>query len=215
VAEHDTRSVPIQYCCANRPIVRRCQHAANRSEPKRNADRPALKNARLVVLALVANFVLVQQVGRYGQVMTAVGGDQPTASPPSGLDDMRTHQPGHKLVVTAMIPSTELSMDHVDGLDQLTVRQRSLTGLALPPSIVAAGRYFQRFTQVTNRILMDMVRYELVLLGRFSEKMAMAFFEMSRSWRRTSLSRRSRRNSSSSGFKRPLPGNASAPSANA
>ncbi len=74
--------------------------------------------------------------------------------------------------------------------------------LAPAPGLVAAGRHLQHAAQPLDRVLVGVDHYEPVPGFAGCEKMAIAFFKISRSCRRIAFSRCSR----------PCPGNASAPS---
>lgn len=71
-----------------------------------------------------------------------------------------------------------------------------LTHRAVLPGILSADRHFERLAEQADRILLSILFDELVPHSWFCEKMASAFFKMSRSFCVLSKSRLSRRNSS-------------------
>src|SRR5947208_3411915 len=80
---------------------------------------------------------------------------------------------------------------------QLGIFSAVLAGRALTPGIVPTHRYRQHTAHDRHRILVPMLRNELVFHCLSREKMPMAFFTMSRSCFTVSNSRFSRRTSSS------------------
>src|SRR2546423_5772862 len=72
-----------------------------------------------------------------------------------------------------------------------------LTHRRLAPGVIPTHRYVERLTEQAHRILLPMVFDELKPYGCLREKMATAFFNMSRSCRTLSNSRLSWRTSSS------------------
>jgi len=77
--------------------------------------------------------------------------------------------------------------------------------------IIATFRNLKRPTHHSNRILMQVICNELIFSSYGREKMPIAFFNTSRSCRKSSFSRCKRRFSSSRGGRCPLPGKASLP----
>lgn len=72
-----------------------------------------------------------------------------------------------------------------------------VTHRALAPDVIPTHRHVERFTEQAHQILLPMVFDELKPYGWLREKMATAFFNMSRSCRTLSNSRLSWRTSSS------------------
>ena len=79
----------------------------------------------------------------------------------------------------------------LDLLDQFSVSHLSLTGRSRLPGIIAAGRYTKCSAQRSDRISSTLISDELEPHDFGCEKMATAFFKMSRSCRRVAFSRSS------------------------
>ncbi len=80
---------------------------------------------------------------------------------------------------------------------QLGIFSAVLAGRTLRPGILSTDRFLQHTAHDCYRILVPMVRNELVFHGLSREKMLMSFFKISRSCFTTSRSRLKRRTSSS------------------
>jgi len=79
---------------------------------------------------------------------------------------------------------------------------------SLQPFVISASRHVKYCCHLLHRKLRAVLFHKPVDIFGLCEKMAIAFFKMSRSSRRTAFSRRNRRFSASSGFKCPVPGKA-------
>lgn len=106
----------------------------------------------------------------------------------------------------ATIDVTVLLVDLLDQGGYSGIFSLMWTGLALFPGIIAALGNFQRLAEKLNRIMVTLLCDELKFYARLREKMPIAFFNMSRSCRKSSFSRFKWRFSSSSGRRCPLPG---------
>ena len=95
-----------------------------------------------------------------------------------------------------------------DANSQALVINSSLALRPVAPVVIAATRHRKSMAHLLNTPESAVLVYEFEYLFGSSEKMATAFFRMSRSCRRRSFSRLRRRSSSSSGLRWPLPGNA-------
>ena len=97
-------------------------------------------------------------------------------------------------------------------LAQPCVLLLATAGLAFPPGVIRTDRDIQHSTEQSHCTPFPLLFYEGVLRFGSCVKIPIAFFKISRSWRKISFSRRSRRISSSVAFRRPCPGNAASPS---
>ncbi len=123
-----------------------------------------------------------------------------------GLDAVETHQSGHTVLAAPHPLTPELpvdpgaavcppagSKDRPDPCDQGLVCHLSLADRPFLPGIIAAPGYIQHPTQSGDGkdFTVGIHKGKPHLFGR--EKIATAFFKMSRSWRRISFSRSSSR----------------------
>lgn len=95
---------------------------------------------------------------------------------------------------------------------QTFVLDRSSAFRTRPPTIVSGTRHRKYTAHLPNTPLSAVLVYEPEYLSGSSEKMATAFFKISRSRRNRSLSLLRRRNSSSGVLRCPFPGKACSPS---
>jgi hypothetical protein len=139
-----------------------------------------------------------------------------------GNDSMLAHQTGHTVSTAGITVAIQLSMNagtavcfsallmgHFDFHQQAPVLLTAEALTTVQPGIEPASAHFQCPAHQTHWKRFPMVPYERISHRESFEKIAAAFFNISRSMRRTSFSRFRRRNSASSELIRPLPGNGS------
>ena len=108
----------------------------------------------------------------------------------------------------AAIAALAAGKDLADLGIQALIIQLPLARLSLNPSLISAARHLKDSAHLLHTKFRAVLAHEPEYRCGSSEKMATAFFKMSRSRRSRSFSRLSCRNSSSAGFKWPLPGKA-------
>ena len=139
-----------------------------------------------------------------------------------GCDPILTHQTGDTMFATEItvfiqffmdsrtsIVFTTLLMNHFNLHQQPTVLLLTRVLRVIQLGIEPTSTNSLSLTLQTHWVCFSMVSYENIFHRGSSEKMATAFFNMSRFIRRRSFSRFNWRNASSSGLKRPLPGKGS------
>jgi hypothetical protein len=89
----------------------------------------------------------------------------------------------------APIPTAVGMVSHLNVLGKLTIFSLMVTHRAFAPGVVPTQRHVEGLTEQAHRILLPMVFDELKPHGWLREKMATAFFNMSRSCRTLSSSR--------------------------
>jgi len=114
------------------------------------------------------------------------------------LVDLRT-------AITALACVTDFANLSIQAL----IIKLAFTRLALQPSVISTARHLQNSAHLQYTPQSAVLAYEPEYRCGSVEKMATAFFKMSRSRRSRSFSRLSRRTSSSWGLKCPLPANTS------
>src|SRR5210317_42032 len=111
----------------------------------------------------------------------------------------------------AAVAPLALLIDFANLSIQSLIIKLASTRLAFQPSVISTARHLKDSAHLQYTPNRAVLAYEPEYRCGSVEKMATAFFKISRSRRSRSFSRLSRRISSSSGFKRPLPTNACAP----
>ena len=163
----------------------------------------------------------MQQLRRHGVGMPGVRGRLESALG-LGLQAISSHQAGHPVPAGGFAAALELPIDPGAAIGAATVpvdlgnllgqqpvgSARRALG-ATKPTVKAASRNLERPAQNRHRVLSLMIPDEAIPHFGSLEKMATAFFKMSRSIRSRSFSRWSFPSASASVSRCPLPGKAS------
>ena len=168
--------------------------------------------------------VSLKQIWRYAKIMLAIGGHTIFASN-LGSKPGFAHSPGHTVFthcaapiskflgdLRASIASLVLFVDLTNFSIQFLIIKLSLARLMFQPTVISTARHLKDSAHLQNTPNTAVLDYEPEYRCGSVEKMATAFFKMSRSRRSRWFSCFRRRSCSSSGFKWPLPGKACAPS---
>src|SRR5262249_9273757 len=124
----------------------------------------------------------------------------------------RARRPELGVNARAAVAGLRLGVDLLDGDDQGLAPPLARAGRPSPPAVVAAGRDAEHLAHQPDRPAVAVALHESVPHDDSLAKKAVAFFKISRSMRSRWFSARSRRSSSSTAGRCPLPGNACAPS---
>src|SRR5210317_271403 len=167
--------------------------------------------------------VSFKQIRCHREFMFAIGG-HPVFTSNFGTQPGFAHPLGHTVFTHLTAPISKLLGDlraaiaalaFLIDLANLSIQSLIIklpfTRLTFQPSVISTARHLKDSAHLQYTPNRAVLAYEPEYRCGSVEKMATAFFKISRSRRSRSFSRLSRRISSSSGFKRPLPTNACAP----
>ena len=208
---------PLRHCPADNAARAQIQDGGQVEPPFQSRDVSDVGQPLLI--RLFGGKVPFQQVGSHGMGLVALGGRLespfmlgPDVIPPHQarnpvLTALPTQRQERVIDAWAAIGLVVITMDDLDLLQELSIRHLSLAGRPGVPGVVATARHLQHLAHAIHWQLTSILFDELESHLFGCEKMATAFFRMSRSCLTISNSRCRCRSSSSAAGMRPWPGN--------